>query len=427
MVLGAALTAGDGPDGTTPSATPAPAPAPAAPNGTGDAVELPDRGPATPGPTDDDAITCDTTTGPVDCVLWDIDLDLPGTAEVDLAGGRIVVADPVGHLAAYAAGDAEPVWEHRLGSPLTRHPGTVSGMLAYTADDRTGFVSIAHGERTEPVPGPVLRAATVGTWLLVDDGDRLSARGVSGEPAWQRPLGPDERTWLNRDGALLASDDGHLTALFENTGRDRWQVDLPAPVVAAERVGPQAVAIAGDPPQLAVVTGDGELSTRRLPGAAVEMLPLRETDAVAVLSADDNDRLYIEVVALHGPYIPATLTLDAIPSRTLPVVGDADHLVFADRGGRLYVLDLAEVHLQGPLPADRPVIDVALTSDGDVLTLDRSGVSLRSVDDDSEVVRVDLGPGVADVREIVATEPTIVRVGGRLLALDLATAAAGDA
>jgi hypothetical protein len=324
----------------------------------------------------------------VDCVRWHTAQD-PAPVDVVAApeGLGTVAAD--GEVAWLQLGTGERRWTRHLdvGTAAPQLLAPSVGVLPVRLEERLVLLGISSGRTLGVVDlaGDAVVQAS-GPWLMTADEETIAAYTVTGEEGWTRQLEEGQEGLVLSAGAFIHHQDGSLTRLHGNTGRDRWTMGLPPGAVDAwSHPASDGITVALEPdggaPSLQRISASGAvLWELALPGPVLQLtLPSDLGRAAAVVDAGPG-----EVLVLFDPedghmLPPVELGADAAGTLAPSVREDRVAAAVGHPRPRLLVIgrDDGDVRLSAPLPS--PPRGVTLAAGATVLTADAQRVVARSV------------------------------------------------
>ena len=302
----------------------------------------------TAGATARDWPVCRGGSGPVDCVRWRLSLRPHERDAVVAAHGRLLTAATDGTLRGYHLSGGRPRWVRHLdgGDGAAVLLPVVAGTVPVVHGDRTTVVDLDTGAAIGGFDAPAPDAAqAVSPWLVTREGSLVVARSVTGDIAWEIEVAPTTTALLTAAGALLSGADGRLTRLSTTTGRERWTVELPAPVTHATTVDGTTLVVTGAETSelVAIDSPSGGIEWRLGLDGQVRWLTAEPGEhlGAAVVATRGGDR--VVVVELRTGALLADSALAERASGTLPPAVRGEVVAAAHAGPRpgLTIVDVA--------------------------------------------------------------------------------------
>ncbi len=351
-------------------------------------------------------LACRGPDGPVACVAHLTELDLADDDEVRMIRGRIVVAGGDGTVSAHRLRDGERRWRADFEPPVTVHTD-VADAIAVTDAQALHVVDLVSGGRVGRIDVVARQVATIGPWLVLDDGERIGAFGVTGQPGWTRAL---DGAWalLTSSGSFLQTQDA-LQPLFGNTGRARFEAAVSDVVDAAIQPGGDVDVVSDDPPAVRTIRPDGDIRSRTsLPGEHLAWASFSpDGQRLAAVTVDDAGRLqWLTIVDRHQPGPPRHIPLSGRPSELDPVIDDRVLLLPTRGVVDLLVVDLASRSVVDRVDAERPLTDVGPAGEHGFATIDDLGtLRVQGIGTDAPAYTVPLDPRA----HLLQAQPLVVR------------------
>ena len=305
--------------------------------------------------------------------IWDVQLHLPVTGGVGLAGNRVLVGTRRGKVVALSKDDGHVLWRTTVSSEVLAPPGGAQGVVVVrTVDGRLFGLDADTGKRK---------------WTYDANVPVLTLRGTSA------PV-------VSNGIVVCGFDNGKLVALTLGDGTVLWDTTVAVPHGRSELE--RIVDIDGDPVirgnTVYVASYQGRVAAVQLDSG--RMLWARDISSYAGLTVDDK-KVYVtdasgDIWALDR-YAGATLwKQDKLKRRrlTAPVL-DGKYVVVGDYAGYLHWLStddghrVARARVTGPdavfhridpdyddfkYPQPRGVLAQPLNVDGMLIAIDRRGV-----------------------------------------------------
>lgn len=213
--------------------------------------------------------------------------------------------------------------------------------------------------------------ALAGEVVLVGGESGVTAldRG-DGHQRWQAQLpGPVVAVGLAGDVAFAGGDGGILTAFDTHTGTVRWSVTRPGELWSAPRVDPVSGAVVttwhgGDQPQVEafdLATGASRWSAPTAAGTAAPVIAGRSADALVIVAAGDgHSRATVEARELGSGAVRWQTSVPASFERAVEPVAGRHEVVVVDHFGTVTALDLADGRIRWQRVLGEPVLETRI-------------------------------------------------------------------